>query len=320
MCTLSPLFELGSELWGHGGVNELACVPYIHVAHDGLARAHLPSESHQRPSEESEKGNQGSSGVIGGHRGSSGVITGQAIRRTNRPSSGLIKAHQGSSGLIRAHHGSSWLIRVHQGSSGLIRAHHGSSGFIRVHQAIRRTNRPSAVRIPTARPDDASNSTRDTCVLSFSWQPACFVSPRTRALTMAAVPVGRARRRGEHVYSAARFVHDDAHDDAIEAHSAWIPKEIRGDQRRSGEITGDQGRPAHLRVGSQVGRLDGRSHSACKPSRSWVRPPPSPPAERSRSMGRSGAIRGDQGPSEAIRVHSVVIRGHQTCSRKQIMP
>ena len=45
--TLSPLLELGSELWGHGGVYELACVPYIHVAHDGLARAHLPSESHQ---------------------------------------------------------------------------------------------------------------------------------------------------------------------------------------------------------------------------------------------------------------------------------
>ena len=71
MCTLSPLLELGSELWGHGGVDELACVPYIHVAHDGLARAHLPSESHQRPSEESVKGNQGSSGVIGGHQASS---------------------------------------------------------------------------------------------------------------------------------------------------------------------------------------------------------------------------------------------------------
>jgi hypothetical protein len=41
---------------------------------------------------------------------------------------------------------------------------------------------------------------------------------------MAAVPVGRARRRGEHVYSAARLVHDDAHDDAIEAHSAWKVK------------------------------------------------------------------------------------------------
>ena len=210
MCTLSPLLELGSELWGHGGVDELACVPYIHVAHDGLARAHLPSESHQRPSEESEKGNQGSSGVIGGHRGSSGVIIGQVIRRTNRPSSGLIRAHQGSSGLIRAHQ--------------------GSSGLIRIHQVIRRTSRPSAVRIPTARPDDASNSTRDTCVLSFSWQPACFVSPRTRALTMAAVPVGRARRRGEHVYSAARLVHDDAHDDAIEAHSAWKVKlDSKGD-------------------------------------------------------------------------------------------
>ena len=170
---MSPLLELGSELWGHGGVYELACVPYIHVAHDGLARAHLPSESHQRPSEESVKGNQGSSGVIGGHRGSSGIIIGQAIRRTNRP---------------------------------------------------------SAVRIPTARPDDASNSTRDTCVLSFSWQPACFVSPRTRALTMAAVPVGRARRRGEHVYSAARLVHDVAHDDAIAAHSAWKVKlDSKGD-------------------------------------------------------------------------------------------
>ena len=36
-------------------------------------------------------------------------------------------------------------------------------------------------------------------------------------------------------------------------------------------------------------------------------------------QGRSGAIRGDQGRSEAIRVHSVVIRGDQTCSRKQIM-
>ena len=107
MCTLSPLFELGSELWGHGGVDELACVPYIHVAHDGLARAHLQSESHQRPSEETVKGYQGSSGVIGGHRGSSGVIIGQAIRRTNRPSSGLIRAHQGSSGLIRAHQDSS---------------------------------------------------------------------------------------------------------------------------------------------------------------------------------------------------------------------
>jgi hypothetical protein len=44
--TLSALLELGSELWGHGGVDELARVPYIHVAHDGLARAHLPSESH----------------------------------------------------------------------------------------------------------------------------------------------------------------------------------------------------------------------------------------------------------------------------------
>ena len=45
--TLSALLELGSELWGHGGVDELARVPYVHVAHDGLARAHLPSESHQ---------------------------------------------------------------------------------------------------------------------------------------------------------------------------------------------------------------------------------------------------------------------------------
>ena len=45
--TLSALLELGSELWGHGGVDELARVPYVHVAHDGLARAHLPSESRQ---------------------------------------------------------------------------------------------------------------------------------------------------------------------------------------------------------------------------------------------------------------------------------
>jgi hypothetical protein len=48
---------------------------------------------------------------------------------------------------------------------------------------------------------------------------------------MAAVPVGRARRRGEHVYSAARLVHDDAHDDAIEAHSAWkVKSDSKGDQ------------------------------------------------------------------------------------------
>jgi hypothetical protein len=170
------------------------------------------------------------SGVIRGYRGSSGVI-----RRHHRPGdstyeSPVIRAQQGSSGLIRAHHGSSWLIMAHHGSSGLIKAHQGSSGLIRGHQAIRRTSRPSAVRIPTACPDDASNSTRDTCVLSFSWQPACFVSPRTRALTMAAVPVGRARRRGEHVYSAARLAHDDAHDDAIEAPSAWEVKlDSKGD-------------------------------------------------------------------------------------------
>ena len=194
----------------------------------------------------------------------------------------------------------------------VIRVHQDSSGFIRVHQAIRRTSRPSAVRIPTARPDDASNSTRDTCVLSFNWQPACFVSPRTRALTMAAVPVGRVRRRGEQRHANARF----AHNDAIEA---------------------------HLRVESQVERLDGRSHSACKPSRLWVRPPPSPPTAGSGSNGaikssqgrsrqvksRQEAIRSrwsDQGPSgvirghqSALRVHSVVIRGDQTCSRKQIM-
>ena len=199
----------------------------------------------------------------------------------------------------------------------VIRGHQGSSGFIRVHQAIRRTSRPSAVRIPTARPDDASNSTRDTCVLSFNWQPACFVSPRTRALTMAAVPVGRVRRRGEQRHADARF----AHDDAIEA---------------------------HLRVESQVERLDGRSHSACKPSRLWVRPPPSPPTAGSGSngaikssqvkagqgkasqgrkrSGRDGAIKGHQwssgvirGHQSALRVHSVVIRGDQTCSRKQIM-
>ena len=143
----------------------------------------------------------------------------------------------------------------------VIRVHQDSSGFIRVHQAIRRTSRPSAVRIPTARPDDASNSTRDTCVLSFNWQPACFVSPRTRALTMAAVPVGRVRRRGEQRHANARF----AHDDAIEA---------------------------HLRVESQVERLDGRSHSACKPSRLWVRPPPSPPTAGS---GSNGAIKSSQG-------------------------
>ena len=145
----------------------------------------------------------------------------------------------------------------------VIRVHQDSSGFIRVHQAIRRTSRPSAVRIPTARPDDASNSTRDTCVLSFNWQPACFVSPRTRALTMAAVPVGRVRRRGEQRHANARF----AHDDAIEA---------------------------HLRVESQVERLDGRSHSACKPSRLWVRPPPSPPTAGS---GSNGAIKSSQGRS-----------------------
>ena len=125
--------------------------------------------------------------------------------------------------------------------------------------------------------------------------------------------------------------------------SSWIPKEIRGDQGRSVEISGDQGRSAHLRVGSQVGRLDGRSHSACKPSRLWVRPPPSPPTAGSGSNGaikssqgrsrqvksRQEAIRSrwsDQGPSgvirgpqSALRVHSVVIRGDQTCSRKQIM-
>ena len=230
MCTLSPLFELGSELWGHGGVDELACVPYIHVAHDGLARAHLPSEAIRRVRERQ-------SGVIRGYRGSSGVIRRHHRQDDSTYESPVIRAHQGSSGLIKAHQGSSGLIRAHQGSSGVIRGHHGSSWVIRAHQAIRRTSRPSAVRIPTARPDDASNSTRDTCVLSFSWQPACFVSPRTRALTMAAVPVGRARRRGEHAYSAARLVHDDAHDDAIEAHSAWKVKlDSKGDYGRSGEI------------------------------------------------------------------------------------
>ena len=203
----------------------------------------------------------------------------------------------------------------------VIRVHQDSSGFIRVHQAIRRTSRPSAVRIPTARPDDASNSTRDTCVLSFSWQPACFVSPRTRALTMAAVPVGRARRRGEHLHSAARLVHDDA----IEAHSAWKVGfqrrlgEISGDRARSGEIRGDQLTSA-WEVKMDAGTVEVTQHVSHQ-GRGCVRHrrPLQSEAGRWGDQGRSGAIRGDQGPCEAIRVHSVVIRGDQTCSRKQIM-
>jgi hypothetical protein len=153
---------------------------------------------------------------------------------------------------------------------------------------------------------------------------------------MAAVPVGRARRRGEHVYSAARFVHDDAHDDAIEAHSAWKVGfqrrlgEIRGDRARSMEIRGDQLTSA-WEVKLDAWTVEVTQHVSHQ-GRGCVRHrrPLQSEAGRWGDQGRSGAIRGHQSAlsghqrrpdlqQEANHVELWRNQGHQTCSRKQIM-